>query len=895
MTLAAGTRLGPYEILGPLGAGGMGEVYRARDTRLDRTVAIKVLPSHLSENPDLRRRFEREAKTISSLSHPHICALHDVGHQDGTDYLVMEYVEGETLTDRLVKGPLPTEQVLRYGIEIADALDKAHRQGIVHRDLKPGNVMLTRSGVKLLDFGLAKVRELDEALGASVSLLATRTSADRSPLTEKGMILGTYQYMAPEQLEGREADARSDIFAFGAVLYEMATGQKAFTGKTQASLIGAILHTEPPAVSTVHPLAPPALDRVVKTCLAKDPEDRWQTAHDVMLQLRWITEAGSQASVAGPVAAPRRSRRERLLWLSSVFTLIAALALGVAFYRATRHEAPRLVVTSIDPPGKSSFLLDSGAPTISPDGRKLVFVLSSPDGRRSIAVRDLEDPLVRDLAGTEGAEFPFWSPDSRRLGFFADGKLKKVSLEGGAPDVVADAEQGRGGTWSRHDVIVFAPGTGDSLYQVAASGGVPTAVTVLDTKVGEVSHRYPSFLPDGRHFLYEAQVGGGGTQYKHFVGSLDSKKRARLTIESGSNSVYSPPGYLLFVQGGTLRAQPFDPRGLRTTGEAFSLADLVQVGSIIGLGSYSVSENGLLAYAGGAAVQLSRLVWLDRAGREIETVGTPAAYWDPRLSHDGRRLAVAVEDSRGNSDIWIHDLSRKISSRFTFDPDSDVAPIWSPDDSRIVFSSYRRGPGDLYQKVSTGAGSEELLLATPQRKIPSDWSPDSRWLAFHANVPKMNWNTLVLSLPDRKPSVYLETPFAEFGSVFSPDGRWIAYTSLESGRREVYVQPFPRGNGKWQISSSGGWMPAWRRDGSEIFFLSTEGTLMAARVHVGSTFAAETPGPLFSAKVRIFLGVSRRQYDVSTDGQRFLVNATLGDQAPVSITLVQNWTSRAPR
>ena len=897
MTLAAGTRLGPYEIVGPLGAGGMGEVYRARDTRLDRTVAIKVLPPHLSENPDHRRRFEREAKMISALSHPHICALHDVGHQDGTDYLVMELVDGETLSERLVKGPLPTEQVLRYGIEIADALDKAHRQGIVHRDLKPGNVMLTRSGVKLLDFGLAKMRLEEATAGVSVSLLATRTSADRSPLTEKGTILGTFQYMAPEQLEGKEADARSDLFAFGAVLYEMATGQKAFTGKTQASLIGAILHTEPPPISSVQPLAPPTLDRVVKTCLAKDPEDRWQTAHDVKLQLRAIAETGSQANVTAVVAPLRRPVAERLLWLANAVTLAAVALLGFALYRATRPTPQRLVVSSVDVPEKTSIAFDSGAPLLSPDGRKLAVILSSGGGRTAVWLRSLDGSTARLIAGTEGAVYPFWSPDSRHLAFFADGKLRKVNVESGGPaDTVADAPLGRGGTWNREGDIVFAPDTGGTLFRVSSSGGAATPVTIQDEKTGEISHRYPSFLPDGRHFVYEVQVGGGGSQYKHFIGSLDPKEKAfRLPFESESNVVYSFPEHLLFVQQGNLRAQPFDVRSLRPAGESFAVADLVQVSSIVGFGSFSVSDDGLLAYVGGAAARFSKLVWTDRAGKELETVGTPAVHWDPRLSHDGRRLAFAIEDSRGNSDIWIYDVARKISTRFTFDPDADLAPVWAPDDDRIVFTAYRRGPGDLFQKLSTGSGAEELLLASPNRKIATDFSPDGRVLAFHTNQPKTSWNIFTLAPPARNASVYLDGPFPELAAGFSPDGRWVAYVSAESGVGEVYVQSFPKGAGKWQISSGGGAMPIWRRDGKELFFLASDGKLMAVGVKTGGTFEAERPESLFSASVRNFVGLSRRQYDVTADGQRFILNAAVEEQGAAPITLVQNWTAKAPR
>ena len=877
----------------------MGEVYRARDTRLDRTVAVKVLPPHLSEDAEHRRRFEREARMISALSHPHICALHDVGHQDGTDYLVMEYVEGETLSDRLaVKGPLSTEQVLRYGVEIADALDKAHRQGIVHRDLKPGNVMLTRSGVKLLDFGLAKMREIEEApTGLSVSLLATRTSADRSPLTEKGTILGTFQYMAPEQLEGREADARSDIFAFGAVLYEMATGEKAFSGKTQASLIGAILHTEPPPISSVVPLAPPALDRVVKTCLAKDPEDRWQTAHDVKLQLRGLAETSAQSLSTATAAPVFRKSRERILWLTSAATLAAAALLGIALYRATRPEPQRVVVSSIDVPEKTSIAFDSGAPLLSPDGRRLALILSSGAGRTAVWLRSLDGSVVRPLAGTEGAVYPFWSPDSRHLAFFADGKLRKVNVESGGPaDTVADAPLGRGGAWNREGDIVFAPDTGGTLFRVSSSGGAVTPVTTRDERTGEISHRYPCFLPDGRHFVYEVQVGGGGSQYKHFVGSLDPKKTAlRLPFESESNVVYSPPGHLLFVQQGNLRAQPFDIGRLRPVGESFAVADSVQVSSIVGFGSFSVSDDGLLAYVGGAAARFSRLVWTDRTGKEIETLGAPAVHWDPRLSHDGRRLAVAIEDSRGNSDVWIHDLARKVSTRFTFDPDADLGPVWSPDDGRIVFTSYRRGPGDLFQKPSAGTGGEELVLGSPHRKIATDFSPDGRWLAYHSNLPISSWNTFMLSLADRKSSTYLDGPFPELAAAFSPDARWIAYVSAESGVSEVYVQSFPKGAGKWQISSGGGTMPIWRKDGRELFFLASDGKLMAVAVKSGSPFEPEKPEPLFSAAVRNFVGLSRRQYDVTADGQRFILNTSVGEQAAVPITLVQNWIAKAPR
>ncbi|HSS45480.1 MAG TPA: protein kinase, partial [Thermoanaerobaculia bacterium] len=554
MTLAAGTRLGPYEITGALGAGGMGEVYRARDTRLERTVAVKVLPSHLSASPEVRQRFEREAKTISQLSHPHICALYDVGREGDTEYLVMELLEGETLSERLAKGPLPLEQTLRYGIETADALDKAHRQGIVHRDLKPGNVMLTKSGVKLLDFGLAKAMAPPAPRG-SLTALPTQQG-----LTQEGTILGTFQYMAPEQLEGKETDTRSDIFAFGAVLYEMATGRKAFSGSSQASLITAIMSSEPASISSVQPMTPPALDRVVKTCLAKDPDDRWQTAHDVMLQLKWIAEGGSQAGVPGPIVARRKSR-ERLAWgMAAVAFLMALAAVSAFLYLQDRREAPRMVRSSILLPEKLRFDLGTVPVAVSPDGRRIAFAASDAEGKKLLWVRSLDALSAQPLAGTDGACCPFWSPDGRFLGFFASGKLKKVEASGGPAQTLCDAPNNRGGTWNRAGEIAFAPAARDPIQRVPSSGGAATPATKLDSSRGEISHRWPFFLPDGRHFLYFAMgafYGPKAVSNGIYVGSLDSQER-RLLLRADSNVAYAPPGYLLFLRERTLMAQPFN-------------------------------------------------------------------------------------------------------------------------------------------------------------------------------------------------------------------------------------------------------------------------------------------------------------------------------------------------
>ncbi|HLN58315.1 MAG TPA: protein kinase, partial [Thermoanaerobaculia bacterium] len=560
MTLAAGSRLGPYEIQAAIGAGGMGEVYRARDTRLERTVAVKVLPEHLTSNEDLRQRFEREAKTISQLSHPHICALYDVGREGDRDFLVMEYLEGETLAARLDKGALPSEQLLRYGIEIADALDKAHRQGIVHRDLKPGNVMLTKTGVKLLDFGLAKFQAgAREKAISEVSRLATQAQASQ-PLTERGTVLGTFQYMAPEQLEGGEADSRSDIFAFGAVLYEMATGRKAFSGKSQASLIGSILRDDPASVNEIAPMTPPALNRVIKTCLAKDPEDRFQTAHDAKLQLQWIAEGGSQAGLPAPVAARRKSR-ERLAWGVAAAAIVAAVLFGAGYVRRAPPKASPIRFEIPTPEGVT--LID--APKISPDGKLLAFNASDSSGRSRIWVRPLSALTAQPLAGTEGAARPFWSPDSRFLGFFADGKLKKIEVSGGPPQKICDYPTGADGSWSPAGIILFDGRAADPIQRVSAEGGTPAVVVKADASRKETAVGWPEFLPDGRHFLYMAQ-GQKTEDHTYRIGSLDSTE-SRALASAQSLVTYAPPGHLLFVRESTLVAQPFDAKAMKTTGE----------------------------------------------------------------------------------------------------------------------------------------------------------------------------------------------------------------------------------------------------------------------------------------------------------------------------------------
>ncbi len=885
MTLAAGTRLGPYEIVAAIGAGGMGEVYRARDTRLERTVAVKVLPAHLSTSPESRQRFDREARMISQLSHPHICALYDVGHQDGMDYLVMEYLEGETLADRLVKGRLPIEQILRYAIEIADALDKAHHDGIVHRDLKPGNVMLTKSGVKLLDFGLAKA--VLPPSSAPATALPTMTPA----LTQEGTILGTFQYMAPEQLEGKEADTRTDIFAFGAVLYEMATDRKAFSGTSQASLISSIMGSEPAPISSISPMTPPALDRVVKTCLAKDPDDRWQTAHDVGVQIRWIAEGGS--AVGLPAAIPaHRTNRERIAWVLAALSLSALIAFAALSFRRQPVEA-RVTRFPVLPPEKAAFTLPgetaSAQPALSPDGRLLAFVAISPGDRKLLWVRPLDSVEAQSLAGSEDASYPFWSPDSRFIGFFGHGKLKRLDLSGGPPQTLCDASAGRGAAWSPNGTIVFTPTQSEGLYRIPAAGGEVTPVTTLDSSRAENSHRWPSFLPDGRRFLFWTRSRSPSSGIR--VGSLDSRQSSSVVSATGMG-VFVPPGQLLFERDGTLLAQDFDPRSAKVRGEPVRVAESVGHGAPPGYAPFSVSDKGLLAYVPGVISQ-RELVWLDRSGKVLGTIGGPGGYIGPSLSPDEKRVAVGVRDPQsGNLDVWLTDLARNLSSRFTFSPATSSRPIWSPDGSRIAFVSSREGFGDIYEKSSSGAGQERVIFRSNQDKFLTDWSLDGRFLVFHTPGPKTGWDVWVLPMTgDRKPMAFAQTEFSEVQGQLSPDERWMAYASDESGRMEVYVQPFPASGGKWQVSTGGGSQPRWRRDGKELFYVSADKRLMAVEVKADATFEAGVPKALFGTRFLPAAAPHLLSYAVAGDGQRFLVTRLVEEEPAIPITVVLNWTA----
>ena len=823
--MTPGTKLGPYEILGPLGAGGMGEVYRARDTRLDRTVAVKVLPGHLSENPNLRQRFEREARAVSSLNHPHICTLHDIGSQDGIDFLVMEYLEGETLAERLRRGPMPIEELLRVGIQIADGLDRAHRQGVVHRDLKPGNVMLTKGGAKLLDFGLAKSTTASGMDAGGLTASPTLTS----PLTAHGTIVGTFQYMAPEVLDGNEADARSDIFALGSVLYEMATGRPAFEGKTQASLIAAILKEEPRPIASLQPASPAAL-------------------------------------------------------------LLVAVALGVAWFRAASIEAPA-VQAFIPPPEGMVFHLSGfrpGPAALSPDGRLIAFVAGQTFGKEQVWIRPVDSVVPQALAGTEGAAYPFWSPDSRTISFFAEGKLKKIAASGGPPLTLCDAPNGKGGSWSSEGVILFTPLHNTGIFRIPETGGQAVEITKLDPARGDTSHRFPWFLPDGRRFLYLARVAGRGAQEGHalMTASLDEKE-PRVLMPAGSNVAYGS-GHLFFMREDTLMAQPFDPDALETSGEAFPIAEHVWTVAGASVGVFSVSQSGLLIYQVGGESAGNRLVWTDRGGKPLGTLGDVALHFSPRISPDGQKVLVSIDDPKtGASDLWIYDIRRGLRSRFTFDPAEDEDAVWSPDGRTVAFASDRKGDTDreMYVKSVEGTTDEDLLLEVDQNVSPTDWSRDGRHIAFDAFDPTTGTDVLVLPFAgDRKLMPIARTSFNERRGRFSPDGRWIAYISSESGKDELYVTRFPELGRKWQVSQGeavGEYL--WRADGREIVYGTQTNELRAVEVDGrGATFLV--------GQVKVLVAESPAiGADLTRDGQRFLIVSTTEVQKPTPLTLVVNW------
>ena len=858
MELKPGAKLGPYEILSPLGAGGMGVVYKAHDPRLDRTVAIKVSKAEFTE------RFAREARLVAQLNHPNICTLHDVG----PNYLVMEFVDGVPLVAQTKPGPLPIAKAVEYACQILDALNAAHRKGITHRDLKPANILVTKQGIKLLDFGLAKQAPV---LGPDDVTMQT--------MTVEGQISGTLQYMAPEQLQGKNADARSDIFSFGCVLYEMLSGERAFGGTSSASVIAAIMEREPEPLKTTTPL-----DRIIRTCLAKDPDQRFQNARDLKRDLIWAMEGPERAA-----AAPKRSWLGMAGWIAAgVLTLVAA---ALAFVHG-REKPPETRVTrlSVLPPEKTTFGFDVapyGAPVLSPDGRLLVFGAQSPDGTARLWVRSLDSTSAQPLAGTEVASFgyPFWAPDGRSIGFGASGKLMKIDLSGGPAVALTDAPNFRGASWSPQGVVVFTPNSVGPLLRIPAVGGAVAPATTLDPARKETSHRWPWFLPDGRHFLYVSVV-SNTNDATIYAGSLDSRE-THMIGQANSNAVYAS-GYLLYLRENTLMAQPFDAKLLTTTGEAVPVAAKIADNSGNAVGYFTASERGTLAYQSGVQATQT-LTWLDRTGKRIGTVGEPGLLSRLYISPDGKRATVsALDRTARNNDLWIYDLVRNLRTRFTFDPASELEGIWSPDGKQIVFSSNRKGHFDLYRKTAGGEGPEEPLYADGLSKYPTSWSPDGKYVMYYSTGdPKTGYDLFVLPVDGGKPIPFLKTGFNELLAQFSPDGRWVAYTSDESGRYETYASPFPGpGGGRRQVSVAGGFVPRWRADGKEIFYVGLDGRLMAAEVTLrGAGLEIGAVRPLFGT-----LPTNGYQYDVSPDGQRILAVMPGLDTAPEPLTLVQNWT-----
>ncbi len=895
MSLTAGTRLGPYEILSPLGAGGMGEVYRARDTRLSREVAIKVLSSELSSDQERLSRFEQEARSASALNHPNIVTVYDIGQANSVSYIAMELVEGKTLRELVAAGPLAMKKLLPIAAQVAEGLAKAHAAGIVHRDLKPENLMVSTDGfVKILDFGLAKLIPTSSEALSHIPTMGT-------PETHPGSVLGTVGYMSPEQASGQPVDFRSDQFSFGSILYEMATGKRAFQRATTVDTLSAILHEEPEAIGQLNREVPPPCRWIVDRCLAKDPDERYASSRDLARDLSSVRDHISEVSGSGEgtlaalPAGARRRNRERLAWggMTAVALLLAVAAMVRYAYRAATLARPLRL--SIVLPEKS----DLRAAALSPDGSRLVFVAKDSSGKKLLWIRPLDSLAVQPLAGTENPSFPFWSPDSRFVGFFADGKLKKIDASGGPPQTLCDAPISRGGTWNREGVILFAP-IASPVYRVSAAGGLATPVTRFDPARGETTHRWPFFLPDGRHFLYlVASFGSGGQQEKMgiYVGSLDSKEE-KFLLRANSNVAYAPPGYLLFFRERSLLAQLFDAKGLRITGDPFPVAEQIQYFPQIYSALFSISENGVLLYRAASASAASRLLWFDRSGKEIGSLGTPGDQANPRISPDGKRVALDITDPQtGNMDIWIYDLSRGIPTRFTFDPAEDTTPIWSPDGSRIVWGSNRSKVRDLYQKDSSGAGSEEVLFRSGSAKFSTDWSPDGRFILHRVVDPKTNLELWVLPVAgDGKPIPFIKATFGVDHGQFSPEGRWVAYSSNESGKWEVFVIPFPGPGGKWQVSTAGGSEPRWRRDGKELFYLAPDGKLMAVEVKEGPTFEAGAARPLFQTRRREHVSSTDLfSYDVSADGQRFLVNTDVGEVTSSPLTVVLNWTAELKR
>lgn len=899
MALAAGARLGSYVIEAPLHGGAMGQVYRATDTRLNRRVAVKILPPELASRARSRARFAREARALSGLSHPHICPVYDVGEDCGLPFLVMEYLEGETLAQRLVRGSLPVAEAVRLAIEMADALQYAHRKGVVHRDLKPANVMLTHAGVKLLDFGLAR-------LDVPIRIAGSPDAPAHAPtdvLTEEDAIVGTIQYMAPEQLEGMETDGRSDIFALGATLYEMVTGRTAFSADSRAGVIAAVLERTPPRMAGVRgtdagDTVPPLLEQIVARCMAKRREDRWQTASDLREALTWITSGAAPGAPRGASATGRVLRLPPTRWVLLGVLLLVALAAG-ASHLLRGSPAPVDRWFEIAAPDGGSFDPASAFLAASPDGNHLAFVAAGEGSAGALWVRARDVVAPRRLPDTEGAYQPFWSADSRFIAFGTGRELRAVEISTNVIRTLSDIIV-TGGSWSQHGVILVALGPNErrldprALYRISSAGGPPLVATTLDAQRAETSHVWPQFLPDGRRFLYLVRSMEPEHDGTVMVGFLDSGHRVAL-FQSDSHAVYVA-GYVLFMRGNRLLAQPFDVKALRTAGQAVTIAEGVERNPLSRRGAFTVSENGVLAYR---ALGRTEMVWLDRRGGMLGSTGGPGLYSNPSLSPDEQRLAVERADPKtGESDVWIFELRTGRAFRFTHT--GGERPLWSPFADRIVFRAPQsevreRGPDRaLISRATTGDAADEVLMSgLSPFDSPLSWSPDGSALIYTNRDSRSGPTLWMLPLSGNRASVRLtRSAVAELHGQVSPDGAWLAFVSYESGTHQVYVRPLPSGEDTWPISHSGGIEPVWRRDAKELFYLAADRSLMSVRVSTAGRFDASDPSPLFQTRLSTVMNAAytRNQYVVSADGQRFLVVQPSG--LPPPVTVVIDWLAR---
>jgi serine/threonine protein kinase len=898
-----GKTVSHYRILEKLGEGGMGVVYKAHDTKLDRDVALKFLPLELTKDPNARERFIHEAKAASALSHPNVCTIHDIQEHESSQgdkemFIVMDLVDGQTLRQK--KDSISFKQAIDIGIQVADGLAAAHEKGIVHRDIKPENIMIRKDGIaQIMDFGLAKLR------------------GNVTRLTKEGSTVGTAGYMSPEQVQGQDADHRSDIFSFGVLLYELLTGQLPFRGLHETALAYEIVNVDAPPMSSIKPEIDPNLDAIVLECLEKDPRERTQSIAQVSLDLkRYKRESSRQrasrvtvsrtilkpSEVTQPFEGSKSSRGSRIAWIVAAFFFIVAVIIGVLYFKRPSTDV-QTTRSYIHPPENLTFATQSsgvgeGHLALSPDGSMLAFVAADSAGKTHLMVRAFNTLNAKDLPTTEGAFYPFWSPDNRYIGFFQSGKMKKIEVSGGLPVTICDAPDGRGGSWNQDGVIIFSPSAGEAIYQVPAAGGTATAVTKLDTSRRVSSHRWSHFLPDGKHFLYFSRYSFGGVEREEdacVVASLDGKVNKRLMSANG-NVVYAS-GYLIYLRERTLMAQPFDVDKLETSGGAIPIVESVEYDLGFNRAVFSVSPNGTLVYHASSTQSGFQLELLDRTGKSLGKIAEPAVYSSVAISPDGKKLAFDVNRSK-NMDIWIYDIARGLPTRFTFDPSADQYPVWSPDGSHIVFCSDRRGYLDLYQKTTSGAGVEEILLQSLDQKFPLDWSTDEKFIAYAAYESKGMGDLWILPLAgDRKPFEFLRTEFEEYLCQFSPDMRWISYGSNESGSWELYVRPFigedrkPIMNQtrKWQVSTNGispNYLCRWNKNGKEIFYFTNDNKMMVAEIKAsGSTFDVGAVRPLFEVKMKGIVSF----YDITADGQKFLMGIQVSGQSVPMLTLVTNW------